>query len=130
MATVPTMPQRAISMVQASFCVIGAFHRISTIHYIHIFTELSELTRFDRIHLFRHSISPYKHPSDYCPAAVVPCSFVLVSHVRMIKYNEPCRSINSIRANCHTLFNMNVLSWEHDLVEVEYTFTFDAHKPL
>ena len=61
---------------------------------------------------------------------IVPYSVVLVSHVRMIKYNEPCRYIHSTRANCHVLFSMNVLSWEHDLAEVEYTFTFNAHRPL
>ena len=27
-------------------------------------------------------------------------------------------------------FNMDVLSWKHDLVEVGYAHTFDDHKPL
>ena len=77
------MPPRANSIVHASFCVTSAFHRISTIRYISIFIVSSISTRFRRIHLFRHNISPYKHTSDYCPTYSFNIHVILrhISHI-------------------------------------------------
>ena len=47
----------------------------------------------------------------YPSSPVVPYGVVLMSHVRMIAYNEYCRYFHFTRANCDISLHMNVSIW-------------------
>ena len=112
-------------IVQESYCVTGAFHRMSTNLYSHRFHHFPW---FRRTSLFRHNTSWYKHPIDYCPTAFVSHSVVLRPHVWMVTYNKHHWYIHSTRANRHLLFNTNDFVICITLSRSEYAFTFGSHK--